>query len=202
MRRTAVLTLFAITCVLVLAWGEQRKPVVPPLEKPRMPNEAQASPERHKTVTRRVFDDLFNRGRYEAISEIYNRDCIVHQHGKTMRLDDAVSEGKGWRSAAPDLQMTPEQMSVQGDIVTVSWVARGSHSGKGNGLMRPTGKHFQVRGVSRFRVSNGKIAEVWNDWDRNELFRQIGVSPTAAYLYDKAEDIKLAFSHIFSSDPS
>lgn len=201
MRKYAMLALSALVfCLLAFSWGEQRRPA--PLENPRLPNQPQASPEQHKAVTRRVFEDLFNRGRYDAIPEIYSRDCIVHHAGKTMRLDDAVAEGKGWRSAAPDLQMTPEEMNVQGDIVTVSWSARGTHTGKGNGLMRPTGKRIQMRGVSRFRIVNGKIAEVWNDYDRNEIFRQLGVSPTAAYLFDKAEDLKLAFNRVFSNGSS
>ena len=181
-------------CVLMFASGAQRKPPA----QPRLPGQAQASPEQHKAVTRRVFDDLFNSGRYEAISEIYAQDCVVHHNGKTTGLDQAVSEGKGWRSAAPDLRMTPDEMSVQGDIVTVSWTARGTHTGKGNGLVRPTGKHILVHGNSRFRLVNGKIAEVWNNYDRNEVFRQLGVSPTMAFLYDKAEDVQLAFNQIFS----
>ena len=200
MRRITVLGLFVSACLFALAWGEQRKPVVPPLQKPRL--EVQTSPEQMKKIVHRVFEDLFNNGRYESISEIYASDCIVHEPNGTVRLDRSVAEGKGWRSAAPDLRMTPNSMNVQGDIVTVSWTGRGSHSGKGNGLMRPTGKHFQVSGTSRFRIANGKIVEVWNEWNRNDLFRQIGVSPTAAYLYDKAQDIKLALSHMFSSDPS
>ena len=181
-------------CVLMFASGGQRRPPV----QPRLPGQVKASPEQHKAVTRRVFDDLFNSGRYEAISEIYSKDCIVHHNGKTTSLDQAVSEGKGWRSAAPDLRMTPDEMSVQGDIVTVSWTAKGTHTGKGNGLVRPTGKHILVRGNSRFRIVDGKIAEVWNNYDRNEIFRQLGVSPTIAFLYDKAEDVQLAFNQMFS----
>jgi len=203
MRNAAIIILpFAIfCCVLVFASAVQRRPV-PPSERPRLPGQIQVSPEQHKAVTRRVFDDLFNRGRYEAISEIYTRDCVVHHNNKTTSLDAAVSEGKGWRSAAPDLQMTPDEMTVDGDIVTVSWTAKGTHTGKGNGLVRPTGKHILVHGRSRFRIVDGKIAEVWNDYDRNEIFRQLGVSPTMAFLYDKAEDVQLAFNRIFSGDPS
>lgn len=203
MRKNAILALSAIVCcLLAFAWGEQRKPNLPPLERQRPNLQQQGSPEQHKAVTRRVFDDLFSRGHYDAISEVYSRDCIVHHAGKTMNLDEAVSEGKGWRSAAPDLQMTPDEMTVQGDIVTVSWTAKGTHTGKGNGLVRPTGKHLLMHGTSRFRMVNGKIAEVWNNYDRNEIFRQLGVSPTAAYLYDKAEDIQLAFDRMFSAGPS
>ena len=181
-------------CVLMSASGVQRRPN----ERPRQPRQVQGSPEQHKAVTRRVFDDLFNRGRYEAISEIYTTDCIVHHNNKTTSLDAAVSEGKGWRSAAPDLQMTPDEMTVRGDIVSVSWTARGTHTGKGNGLVHPTGKRILMHGTSRFRIVDGKIAEVWNNYDRNEIFRQLGVSPTMAFLYDKTEDVQLAFNRIFS----
>ena len=200
MRKLAVFLLITIVfcCVLVFAWAEQRKPANSPFERPRESAQSRTSPEQHKAVTRRVFDDLFNSGRYEAIAEIYTKDCVVHHNGKTTSLDQAISEGKGWRSAAPDLRMTPDEMSVQGDIVTVSWTARGTHTGKGNGLVRPTGKHILVHGKSRFRIVNGKIAEVWNNYDRNEIFRQLGVSPTMAFLYDKAEDIQLAFNQMFS----
>jgi predicted ester cyclase len=201
MRRTAILTLAlsTVACLLVLAWGEQRRPERT-RENPRL--EAQVSPEQMKGIVHRVFNELWNSGRYEAIPEIYASNCVVHERGKTFPLDHSVSEGKNFRSAAPDVRMTPGDMSVQGNIVTVSWTGRGSHTGKANGLMRPTGRHFQVSGVSRFRIENGKIVEVWNDWDRNELFRQIGVSPTAAYLYDKAEDIQLALERAFSRGPS
>lgn len=204
MRKTAIAILsFAIfCCVLVFASAVQRRPIAPSPERPRFPEQVRASPEQQKAVTRRVFDDLFSRGRYEAISEIYARDCVVHHNNKTTSLDAAVSEGKGWRSAAPDLQMTPDEMTVQGDIVSVSWTARGTHTGKGNGLVRPTGKRILVHGASRFRIVDGKIAEVWNNYDRNEIFRQLGISPTMAFLYDKAEDLQLAFNRIFSGGPS
>ena len=178
-----LLSTIVFCCVLVFAWGEQRRPVAPRPEKQRPSEQVQVSPEQHKAVTRRVFDDLFNRGRYEAIAEIYTKDCVVHHNNKTTSLDEAVSEGKGWRSAAPDLQMTPNEMTVQGDIVTVSWTAKGTHTGKGNGLVRPTGKHILVHGASRFRIVNGKIAEVWNNYDRNEIFRQLGVVSPTCLLY-------------------
>ena|SRR5215472_7209709 len=200
MRRKTMLGLFVTAgCLLAFAWGEQMKPKAP---QPEVRIQPQVSPEQQKAAVHRVFDELFNRGKYSAISEIYTQDCIVHDGGKTIMLDESVSEGKGWRSAAPDLQMTPENMTVAGNIVTVSWTARGTHSGKGNGLNRPTGKKFQLRGTSRFRMVNGKIAEVWNEYDRKDLYRQIGVSPAAAFLYEQAEDLRWGLKHMFSSGPS
>src|SRR5947209_7488766 len=62
--------------------------------------------ERNKVVVRKVFDDLFSHGRYEEIPQIYAQNCVVHHGNKTSRLDESVAEGKGWRSAAPDMVMT------------------------------------------------------------------------------------------------
>ncbi|HYL93506.1 MAG TPA: ester cyclase [Alphaproteobacteria bacterium] len=156
------------------------------------------SQQQNEAVVRQVFDELFSQGRYNLIDKIYARDCVVHHNNRVYKLEETVAEGKGWRSAAPNLRMTANQVTSQGDIVTVAWTARGQHTGRGNGLMKPTGKHIQVNGTSRFRVVNGKIVEVWNNYDRNEVFRQLGVSPTMAFLYEETEGLRLAVSRMFS----
>jgi len=198
MRQSRLLFMALILCVgLTLLWG-QRKPVQE-RQRQQGPDKA-SSEEQQKAHVSRVFDELFTNGRYEAIGQIYHPDCAVHTNNKNYRLNEAVGEGKGWRTAAPDLVMTADQMSVKGDMVTVSWTAKGTHTGHGNGL-RPTGKRLLVHGVSRFRMVNGKIAEVWNNFDQKDMFRQLGVSPTQAWLYDKFEDLKLAWNHAFSEEP-
>lgn len=177
----------------------QRRPRMEPQPRPgRQAGEQNKAAEQNKAVVRQVFDDLFSRGRYELIGKIYTQDCVVHHNNRLYKLEESVAEGKGWRSAAPDLQMTADQMTVKGDMVTVAWTGRGTHTGRGNGLMKPTGKHILVHGSSRFRVVNGKIAEVWNNYDRNDIFKQIGVSPTMAFFYDETEGLRLAVSRLFT----
>src|SRR5215472_1806923 len=226
MRKQAVAALFLIFCCgLALALAEQTKsgaapslavsaeqrrpapqvqPTLPPVGQARpgqpMPN-PQAQAEQNKAVVRRVFDDLFSRGRYEAIGQIYTPDCSVHHGGNLFRLDEAVTEGKGWRSAAPDLRMTADQMSAQGDIVTVFWTPQGTHTGQGNGLLKPTGKRVLIRGQSRFRVANGKIAEVWNEYDRDSIFRQLGVNPKVGRLFDASQAVWLSVNRFFTGAP-
>jgi predicted ester cyclase len=168
--------------------------------RPGVATPIQASPEQHKVVVRRVFEELFSQGRYESIDQIYLPNCQVHTRGRNQRLQEAVAEGKGWRNAAPDLVMTANQMSVQGDIVTVSWTARGTHTGRGNGLAKPTGKPIFIRGTSRFRMANGKIAEVWNDYDRNEIYRQVGVPPKIGQLYEAGQDLWADVTRFFSGN--
>jgi|GEM_PF-1241045 steroid delta-isomerase-like uncharacterized protein len=178
--------------------AEQKKPVAPAQTRPVLPGQIQlASAEQNKAAVRRVFDDLFSRGRYELIDQIYTKDCPVHFGNRNTRLEQAVAEGKGWRSAAPDLFMTVDRMDVERDFVIVDWTAKGTNTGKGNGVPA-TGKRILISGKSRFRLVNGKIAEVWNNYDRNDLFRQLGVPPKLGYLYDSTQDFLFALNQMFS----
>jgi predicted ester cyclase len=151
---------------------------------PRPPGRGQTASEQDKVVVRRVFDDLLSKGRYELVDTLYTRDCPVHAGNKSSKLEEAVAEGKGWRDAAPNLRMTIGEMSTRGDKVLVSWTAMGAQTGQGNGL-RSSGKRFVIHGRSEFRVVNGRIAEVWNHWDRDDLYRQVGVNPKLGRLFDR-----------------
>jgi predicted ester cyclase len=203
--RGLVCVTMVLSLGLAFALAEQTRPKnqipMPGTQvKPERPAPNQGSPEQHKVVVRRVFEELFSQGRYEAINEIYLPNCQVHTRGRNQGLQEAVAEGKGWRNAAPDLVMMANQLSVQGDIVTVSWTARGTHTGRGNGLTKPTGKPIFIRGTSRFRMANGKIAEVWNDYDRNEIYRQVGVPPKVGQLYEAGQDLWTAVTRFFSGN--
>ncbi len=57
-----------------------------------------------------------------------------------------------------------------------------------------------MRGRSEFRVANGKIVEAWNEDYRPELFRQLGVPKTQAWLFERGEDIWLAARDFFSRE--
>jgi predicted ester cyclase len=205
-------------CMLAAKAAEQTKPapapnkvVIPPQVTPATQNKPgaatapsranlpPATDERNKATVHRVFEDLFSHGRYEAISQIYMPDCIVHYGGKNSRLEESVAEGKGWRMAAPDMHMTAESLTINGDFVTVNWTAQGTHTGHGNGL-QPSGKRFLVHGNSRFRMVNGKIAEVWNNYSRDDLFRQLGVSPKVGNLYIMTQEFVLAVNRFFSAE--
>lgn len=188
-----VLALTIIVCAAITAAPAQKRG--------RQQAEAQReskqnSPEQNKATARRVFDDLFTRGNEGAVNEIYAKNCKFRFGNRTLGLGQAIAEGKGWRAAAPDLVMTPEQVSANGDVVTVSWIARGTHTRQGNGL-KPTGKRINMRGRTEFRFANGKIVEANSEEYRTELFRQLGVSRTAASMMDNTEMVWATLAALF-----
>jgi hypothetical protein len=134
MRKFALLCLVTTACsVWVLGSAEQRTTAAQSMVEPRQAlfgqgpgggpasraGRGQSASEQSKAVVRRVYEELFNQGRYELIDTIYARHCPVHSGNRSSKLEDALAEGKGWREAAPDLHMAIGAMSAQGDRVLV-----------------------------------------------------------------------------------
>ena len=192
MLKHTILFLTIMVCGALVVASAQKKP----REQARTAGKQAGSPEQNKQIARRVFDDLFTQGRYGEVDQIYDSNCKVHFGGRTEGLSQAVTEGKGWRSASPDLVMTANQITADGDKVTVHWTARGTHTGQGHGL-KPTGKHFLMHGSSSFRIVNGKIVEAWNDEYRDELFRQLGLPKSAASMMDTGQRLWSTVAQLF-----
>lgn len=150
----------------------------------------------NKQVARRVFEELTNQGRYGQINEVFDPNCKVHFGGRSLGLQQAVAEGKGWKSAAPDFHVNVESVTENGDEVTVVWTATGTHTGPGLDRHKPTGKRASVHETSHFRINNGKIVEAWNPEYRPEVYRQLGISKTTASLFDTTERLWAALSQI------
>jgi steroid delta-isomerase-like uncharacterized protein len=160
MLRLSIICVIAVCCTGLIAATAQKK---------RTPEN---STENNKAVARRVFDDLFTRGRYELIDSMYEKDAVVHFGSRTASLQEAVSEGKEWRSAFPDLVVKPEQITESGDTVMVRFSAHGTNKGRSRDLPGK-GKSAKTQGSSKFKFSNGKIAEVWVDWNEDDVRRQV-----------------------------
>ncbi len=75
--------------------------------------------------------------------------------------------------------MTIEDIIAEGETVTARWSCRGTHRGDLSGIA-PTGKQFTISGVTIVRISNGKMAEGYVNWDALGLMQQLGVVPQLA----------------------
>ena len=57
------------------------------------------------------------------------------------------------------------------------WTAEGTNTGEGNGLPA-TGKKVKGRGITIWRIVNGKIKEEWSEFDELRLMKQLGLIPS------------------------
>src|ERR1700733_7205105 len=132
--------------------------------------------EKNKATVRRVFTDILSQGKFEVAAEIYAKDFVNHEPVKDLGFDESQAVDRGWRAAFPDLEVTIEREIAEGDFVTVLWRGRGTNTGIGNGL-NATGKKAEGRGISVFRVVDGRIKEEWTETSQLLILRQLGLFP-------------------------
>ena len=134
------------------------------------------SAEKKRAVARRVFEEIFNQGKFEVADEIYAKDFVNHGVTREIGLNEDQAAARGWRSAFPDLKMKVDKALVDGDYVTVLWSGEGTNTGEGNGLPA-TGKKLKGRGITIWRISGGKIREEWSEFDQMRIMQQLGLMP-------------------------
>src|SRR5216684_1727349 len=117
---------------------------------------------RNKAVAMRVFNEIFNQGKFQVADEIYAPD--FQNHGLSRSVD--LKEDQGWvhaeKKAFPDLQLSVLDMVAEGDKVAVLWTFQGTHTGSGYEGLPPTGTRVEVRGITIWRIVDGRIVGEWS----------------------------------------
>jgi steroid delta-isomerase-like uncharacterized protein len=135
--------------------------------------------EQNKAIVRRLFEELWNKGNLSVAEELYAPNYTHHDPSTPDFGRGPESERKRatlYRTAFPDLQLTIEDIIAEGETVMARWSCRGTHKGDLSGIA-PTGKQFTISGVTIARLTNGKLAEGYVNWDALGLMQQLGVAP-------------------------
>ena len=126
---------------------------------------------RNKAVAGRVFEEIFNQGKFQVAEEIYASDFMNHGLHRNADLQEDQAAVHAEKKAFPDLRMTVDLMVAEGDLVTVVWTFRGTNTAAGYGLP-PTGARIELRGITVWRFVDGKIREEWTSFDELQAARQ------------------------------
>jgi steroid delta-isomerase-like uncharacterized protein len=134
--------------------------------------------EENKRLARRAFEDLWNQGKLDTVSDLYDANQVSYGLGMEV---PAGAEGikqfiSIYRTAYPDTHFTVEDQIAEGDKVVTRWTATGSHQGELMGIP-PTGRRVTVTGITINRIVGGKIMETWNNFDALGQLQQLGVVP-------------------------
>lgn len=130
----------------------------------------------NRDVFRRVIEEGFNRGNFDAWDDCMAETMTEHQHGLPATRADLKRSIAGLRAAFPDLHLTIDDMVTHGDTVWVRMTSRGTHQGPFFGVP-PTGKPFTITVFDVCRFENGRIVEHWGVPDRFALLEQLGGLP-------------------------
>jgi len=135
--------------------------------------------EQNKTNVRRLFEEVWNKGYVPVADELFAPTYAHHDSSTPDVGRGPESEKKRvtlYRTAFPDVRFTIEDMLAEGETVVARWSCRGTHKGELNGIA-PTGKQFNINGISIARFTNGKMFEGFVNWDALGLMQQLGVVP-------------------------
>jgi predicted ester cyclase len=138
------------------------------------------TPEDHKALYRRWFEQVVSRGDMRQADELLDPSYRLHFPGIPQPLDREGHKGlvRMFRSAFPDWTETVDDMIAEGDKVVIRVTGRGSHEGEFQGL-QATGAQVTATGVGIARVQDGRIVEAWAAYDALGLMQQLGASPVA-----------------------
>jgi ketosteroid isomerase-like protein len=138
--------------------------------------------EQNKTVVRRLFDELWNKGNLQLADEVF-APTYQHHDPSTPDLGKGPEGEKKranlYRNAFHDLRLNIEDLLADGETVVARWSCRGVHKGELSGIA-PTNKQIAITGTTIVLFANGKIVEGFVNWDALGLMRQLGVVPEPA----------------------
>jgi steroid delta-isomerase-like uncharacterized protein len=128
--------------------------------------------EQNKAVALRVFEEILNQGKFLAADEIYAKDFVNHGLHRDAGLAEDQAAAHFEKQACPDLKITVGPMVAEGDLVAVVWVARGTNTAWA-GWLPPTGAKIEVRGITIWRITDGKIREEWTSFNELRIVREV-----------------------------
>jgi steroid delta-isomerase-like uncharacterized protein len=138
--------------------------------------------EQNKTVTRRTFEEVWNKGNLAVIDETSAPNLVNHftPPGMPAGREGFKQFAKAYRAGFPDLHFTIDDMLADGDKVITRFTATGTQKGELFG-MPATGKKATVTGITITRYdTNGKEVEVWSNYDQLGMLQQLGLAPMPA----------------------
>ncbi|HUG14582.1 MAG TPA: ester cyclase [Thermomicrobiales bacterium] len=145
-------------------------------------NEAQAAlelAERNRQIAYRFYEELWNKGNYDAAPELLHPDHFDH----TLPLKDLPQGRDGvlelmktFRAAFPDLVMSVDSVIAQGDLVAEVLTLRGTHTAPFLGIPA-TGRSIEVKSVNLCRIEDGLVRERWGASDDLGMLQQLGILP-------------------------
>jgi steroid delta-isomerase-like uncharacterized protein len=131
----------------------------------------------NKTITRRYFEDMWNKGDVAVSDELIAADIVGHVSGTTLHGIETLKQRLSMLHAIySEPRFTVEDQVAEGDKVLTRWTFRGKHTGETMGAA-PTGKQVTVTGMNLFRLTGGKIAEIWLNADDMGELQQLGIIP-------------------------
>ena len=129
----------------------------------------------------RQFAATIDAEEWDALDALVTEDIRRHSRATTPRPEISSREEfkqheqarhTTWR----DGRVTYEMMVAEGDMVAAYATFTGTNKGP-LGEFSATGRPVEAKFLAMFRIEEGKIAEIWVEWDNVATLTQLGLFP-------------------------
>jgi len=160
----------------------------------------------NKYIAMRYFKEIMTDGNLATLYELIAPDFVftLPTHPEPYRGPDGFKELVTMlHSCFPDFYIHPQDMVAFGDTVVTRWLGGGTHLGAAihtvAGDIPPSGRTFEIDGISWQRMANGQIVETHGNEDTVGMFNQLGILPTSPLLAENPEQ-NLKTTHVYFNE--
>lgn len=129
------------------------------------------SPEHNRALARRFFAEQ-DRLRGGPAAALCAPGYTAHLVGATFDLAGHQEFAAAFYAAFADLRHSVEQVVSEGDRAAVRFILVGTHTGDFMGVP-PAGAPIEVSATALMRIEDGRVAELWGEFDRMALMQQL-----------------------------
>ena len=141
--------------------------------------ENQSSESQPMDAMPRKYVEMWNTGDLHPIAAMFTHPVFITFHGQKKFLDTGTLAKviSSWRKSMPDLNFKIEDTIVQGDRVAMRLIFTGSYKER---LFADTAapeampRKIHALEMLMFQIRDGKIAEIWDDYDELAMRLQMG----------------------------
>ena len=133
--------------------------------------EPAADIERNKATVLR-FMELVDAHNFDALDEVLAPDLEFNFGNDLLDRDEIVGLVKSVYEAFPDWTHSVEEIYSVGGRVVMRATDRATHRGTFEDIA-PTGRQIEVGQIAIYRIVEGRIVEIWEQFDMHGLMQQL-----------------------------
>ena len=133
-------------------------------------------PDTIEIITR--FERAFRAGDQATIDELCDPGLVDHNPAPDQEPTLAGFKQKiaGYCALFPDLEEDLQDIVASGDTVATRWVITGSLQQDFMGIPA-TGQAIRVEGMNFYRLKDGRVTDIWTQFDAVGMMQQLGAIP-------------------------
>lgn len=128
----------------------------------------------NKVLAYVYIEEMQNKKNLAIADELCTENCVIHLGQNTYTKDEYKELVRRYSDSFAEHHTTIEDQIGEDNQVATRWTTRFKQKGTFMGV-HPIDKEITVSGISIYRFADGKISEVWLNWDRLALFQQLGI---------------------------